>query len=58
MSNVENPGWLFDIRDYTTQFYRYHNKAIIRIPIKQPVFHGMSAKGFDRCSHGSIQDLR
>ena len=21
MSSVQNPGWLFDIRDYTTQLY-------------------------------------
>ena len=34
-----NPGCLGYIRDYTTQLYRDYNKPL-RIPIKQPVFHG------------------
>ncbi len=25
---VQNPGWLFDIRDSTTQFYGDYNKAL------------------------------
>ena len=28
MSSVENPGWLFDIGDYTTQLYGDYNKPI------------------------------
>ncbi len=28
LSSVENPGWLFDIGDYTTQLYRDYNKPI------------------------------
>ena len=29
------------VGDYTTQLYGDYNQPIIRIPIKQPVFHGM-----------------
>ena len=32
--------WL--VRDYTTQLCMDYNKPLLRIPIKQPVFHGMS----------------
>ena len=28
MSSVQNPGWLFDIGDYTTQLYGDYNKPI------------------------------
>ena len=28
VSSVENPGWLFDIGDYTTQLYGDYNKPI------------------------------
>ena len=42
MSSVENPGCLFDIGDYTTQLYGDYNKPILRIPINQPGFNGMS----------------
>ena len=28
MSNVQNPGWLFDIGDYITQLYGDYNKLI------------------------------
>ena len=28
LSSVENPGWLFDIGDYTTQLYGDYNKPI------------------------------
>ena len=28
MSNEKNPGWLFYIRDYTTQLYRDYNKPL------------------------------
>ena len=28
MSSVENPGWLFDIGDNTTQLYGNYNKPI------------------------------
>ena len=28
MSSVENPGWLFDIGDYTTQLYGDYNKPL------------------------------
>ena len=28
MSSVQNPGWLFDIEDYTTQVYGDYNKPI------------------------------
>ena len=28
MRSVENPGWLFDIGDYTTQLYGDYNKPI------------------------------
>ena len=31
MSNEKSPGWLFDIRDYTTQFYRDYDE-----PYKDP----------------------
>ncbi len=27
-SNEKNPGWLFYIRDYTTQLYRDYNKPL------------------------------
>ena len=32
MSSVENPGWLFDIGDYTTQLYRDYNKPLFSDP--------------------------
>ena len=28
LSNEKNPGWLFDIGDYTTQLYRDCNKPL------------------------------
>ena len=28
LSSVENPGWLFDIGDYTTQLYGDYNKPL------------------------------
>ena len=28
LSSVENPGWLFDIGDYTTQLYGDYSKPI------------------------------
>ena len=28
VSRVENPGWFFDIGDYTTQLYGDYNKPI------------------------------
>ena len=28
LSNEKNPGWLFDIGDYTTQLYRDYNKPL------------------------------
>ncbi len=28
LSSVENPGWLFDIGDYTTQLYGEYNKPL------------------------------
>ena len=38
-----HPGWLFDIGDYvTTQLYGDDNKPMLRIPINQSGFHGMS----------------
>ena len=36
---MQNPGCSGYIEDYTTRFCR-DEKKIIRIPIKQPVFHG------------------
>ena len=38
----KNPGWLFDIGDCTTQLCEDFAKPFIRIPVNQPVFHGMS----------------
>ena len=40
VSSDQNLGYLLYIRDYTPQLYRDY-KAITRIPINQPVFHGM-----------------
>ncbi len=28
VSSVENPGWLFDLGDYTTQLYGDYNKPL------------------------------
>ena len=43
------PGCLGFIGDYTIQLYGdYKKKTIIRIPIKQPVFHGKSTGFFFR----------
>ena len=52
VSSVQNrpPGWLFYMEDCTTQLHRECNKPLSGIPINQPGFHGMSAKGFERCS--------
>ena len=38
---MENIDYISYIGDYTTQLYRDYAKAIIRIPINQPGFHGM-----------------
>ena len=38
LGSDENPGWLGNIRDYTTQLYRdYFRSHEIRIPIDQPL---------------------
>ena len=43
VSSVQNPGWLFDIGDYTTQLYGDYFISQYKDPvINQPVFHGMS----------------
>ena len=42
LSIVQNPGWLFDIGDYTTQFYGDYDKPI-RIPVNQSGFERYSA---------------
>ena len=55
---MKEPGCLGYIGDYTTQlngdyFINHYNKDIIRIPIKQPVFHGIHNRdpGFFRVSN-------
>ena len=54
MSSVQNPGWLFDIGDYTTQLYgEYflnHYKDPYYITIQ---YNGMSTGFGSRCSHGA-----
>ena len=46
VSSVQNPGWLFDIGDDTTQLYGDYFISQYKDPfINQSVFHGMS-----RCS--------
>ena len=52
MSNEKNLGCLWYIGDYTTQLFRDYNKPIIRVPTKQPLFHGMSTGFGSRCSSG------
>ena len=55
MSSDQNHGWF---GDYTTQLYRdYNNQAIIRIPVTQPGFYGMSRTGFDYCSYGKMAQI-
>ena len=39
-------GYISYIRDYTTLSYRIYNMQIIRIPIKQPAFHGRQGRFF------------
>ena len=44
VSSDQNPGWLGYIGDYTSQLYTDYHRAVIRIPINQPGFHGMSLR--------------
>ena len=37
----KNPGWLFDIGDYTTQLYRDYNKPI-KGSLETNQYNGMS----------------
>ena len=39
VSSVQNPGWLFDIVDYTTQLYGDYNK---RSSLETNQYNGMS----------------
>ena len=52
---MKKPGCLGYLRDYTTQLYRgYFFNHYFRIPINQPVFHGMSRVGLFHAAQVSL----
>ena len=54
MSTNQNPGYFSLYRGWnTTQLYGdYFISQLVKIPMNQPGFNGMSLMGFDRCSGG------
>ena len=48
---VQNPGWLFDIGgEMLLDYMGIIVGQLVRIPVNQSGFNGMSCQGFERCS--------
>ena len=53
VSSVQNPGWFFDIGDFTIQVYGDYKKPIQYRDSYKPISTMKCHRGFERCSSGT-----
>ena len=57
VSTITLVGWVYIGDEILSRYIGIVSSAMIRIPIKQPLFHEMSLVGFDYCSIFGTQNV-